>query len=91
MSVSDSKRPVRLAGQGRQIFILEIRDSNSIRTTMKIYRTDRDGITFLEALTVLFIGLKLTHNIDWSWWLVAMPFIVEVLTAEFISDKYDEE
>lgn len=89
MSVSDSKWPVRLAGQGRQIFILEIMDSNSIRATMKIYRTD--GITFLEALTVLFIGLKLTHQIDWSWWLVAMPFIIEVITAPFISTDDEEE
>jgi hypothetical protein len=28
---------------------------------------------FLPALTLLFIGLKLTHNIDWSWWYVTMP------------------
>lgn len=56
---------------------------------MKIYRTD--GITFLEALTVLFIGLKLTNHIDWSWWLVAMPFIVEVLSAPFISSDDEEE
>lgn len=27
-----------------------------------------NGITFLEALTLLFIGLKLTKHIDWSWW-----------------------
>lgn len=56
---------------------------------MKIYRTY--GITFLEALTVLFIGLKLTNHIDWSWWLVAMPFIVEVLSAPFISSNDDDE
>lgn len=24
-------------------------------------------------LTVLFIGLKLTNYIDWSWWLVLAP------------------
>lgn len=56
---------------------------------MKIYRTD--GITFLEALTVLFIGLKLSHCIEWSWWLVAMPFIVEVLSAPFTSIDDEEE
>lgn len=28
---------------------------------------------FLPALTLLFIGLKLTHYIDWSWWYVTMP------------------
>ena len=34
------------------------------------------GITFLHALTVLFVGLKLTGHIDWSWWLVLAPLAV---------------
>lgn len=28
---------------------------------------------FLKLLTVLFIGLKLTGHIDWSWWWVLAP------------------
>lgn len=28
---------------------------------------------FLPLLTVLFIGLKLTGHIDWSWWWVLSP------------------
>lgn len=28
---------------------------------------------FLPALTLLFIALKLTHYIDWTWWYVTMP------------------
>lgn len=31
------------------------------------------GIGFLGLLTVLFIGLKLTGYIDWSWWWVLSP------------------
>lgn len=31
------------------------------------------GIGFLGALGVLFIGLKLTGFITWSWWLVLFP------------------
>lgn len=31
------------------------------------------GIGFCGLLTVLFIGLKLTHYIDWSWWWVLSP------------------
>lgn len=31
------------------------------------------GIGFFGLLAVLFIGLKLTHYIDWSWWLVLAP------------------
>ena len=33
--------------------------------------------SLLLGLGLLFIGLKLTDNIDWSWWLVLMPLIVE--------------
>jgi hypothetical protein len=29
--------------------------------------------SFLGALTVLFVALKLTAVIDWSWWLVLLP------------------
>lgn len=31
------------------------------------------GIGFFGLLAVLFIGLKLTHYIDWSWWWVLSP------------------
>ena len=31
------------------------------------------GIGFFGLLAVLFIGLKLTHYIDWSWWWVLAP------------------
>jgi len=31
------------------------------------------GIGFCGLLTVLFIGLKLTHYIDWPWWVVLSP------------------
>lgn len=30
-------------------------------------------IGFFGLLGVLFIGLKLTHVIDWSWWWVTAP------------------
>lgn len=31
------------------------------------------GIGFFGALTLLFIALKLTGYIDWSWWWVLAP------------------
>ncbi len=31
------------------------------------------GIGFFGLLTIVFIGLKLTHYIDWSWWWVLGP------------------
>lgn len=32
------------------------------------------GIGVLGLLGVLFVGLKLTGAIDWSWWWVTAPF-----------------
>lgn len=31
------------------------------------------GIGFAGALTILFIALKLTGYIDWSWWWILAP------------------
>lgn len=31
------------------------------------------GIGFFGLLTIVFIVLKLTHYIDWSWWWVLSP------------------
>lgn len=31
------------------------------------------AISFAELLATLFIGLKLTGHIDWSWWWVLSP------------------
>jgi len=31
------------------------------------------GVSLATLLTVLFVGLKLTHYIDWSWWWVLSP------------------
>jgi hypothetical protein len=36
-------------------------------------RTATSGISFLGALALLFIGLKLGGCIDWSWWYVLLP------------------
>jgi hypothetical protein len=40
---------------------------------MKITIDNSNGIT-LSLLGVLFIGLKLTGHINWSWWWVTLPF-----------------
>ena len=41
------------------------------------------GIGFVGLLTILFIGLKLTGYITWSWWWVLsplwIPFVLAVL------------
>jgi len=34
------------------------------------------GIGFTGMLTILFIGLKLSNVIDWSWWWVLSPPLI---------------
>lgn len=58
------------------------------------------GSNFLSLLGLLFIGLKLTDNIDWSWWLVLSPFwimplivlliFISVVVADTISSLFDK-
>ena len=36
--------------------------------------TSSGGISFGGLLTIVFITLKLTGYIDWSWWWVLSPF-----------------
>ena len=38
-----------------------------------------ESIGFIGLLTVLFIGLKLTGLIDWSWWWVLCPIWIDVI------------
>lgn len=42
----------------------------------KTDRLNSGGLGILPLLLVLFIGLKLTDNIDWSWWWVLSPLWV---------------
>ncbi|TCP88946.1 transmembrane Fragile-X-F protein [Rhizobium sp. PP-CC-2G-626] len=37
------------------------------------------GIGFAGLLTILFIGLKLTGHIDWSWWWVLSPLWISAI------------
>ena len=52
--------------------------------------TKSSGISFWGLLTIVFITLKLTHYIDWSWWWVLcivwvpMALIFALLIIYFI-------
>lgn len=41
------------------------------------------GISFMGMLTILFIGLKLTNYVDWSWWWILSPIWLGFLLAVF--------
>lgn len=42
------------------------------------------GIGVGGALLVVFIALKLTNNIDWSWWWVLSPIWIGFIVAAFL-------
>lgn len=43
--------------------------------------TASGGIGFTGLLTILFIALKLTGYITWSWWWVLSPLWIAALTT----------
>jgi len=45
--------------------------------TLKLKR--KKTMQFAMFLTILFIGLKLTDHIDWSWFLVLSPMPISIL------------
>jgi len=48
---------------------------------MSTTQNSGNGIGFTGLLTVVFIVLKLTHVIDWSWWWVLSPVWISALVA----------
>jgi hypothetical protein len=46
------------------------------RKSMSSSSSSSGGIGFVSLLQILFIGLKLTGYINWSWWWVMSPFII---------------
>ena len=41
----------------------------------------REPITFGEGLFLLFVGLKLSGHVDWSWWYVSLPLTIGIAIA----------
>ena len=42
------------------------------------------GIGFMQALFLVFLTLKLTHVIDWSWWWVTAPIWIPITVLLFV-------
>jgi hypothetical protein len=42
------------------------------------------SIGIFELLGVLFIALKLTDTVDWSWWLVLAPLWIHIIVYGFL-------
>jgi hypothetical protein len=39
---------------------------------------------FVDLLTLLFIYLKLTHQIDWNWALVVSPIVLALISGAIL-------
>lgn len=55
--------------------------------------SDSWSVGTTEALTLIFVTLKLTHFIDWSWWWVLSPVVTGFavfMVAGFISGLVKE-
>ena len=48
-------------------------------------RKSPQPISFPDGLTLLFIGLKLSHQIDWSWWFVLSPALFEWIALSVVA------
>ena len=48
---------------------------------MENNNVSRNGLTFAGLLTIVFIVLKLIGVIDWSWWIVICPILIEISVA----------
>ena len=46
--------------------------------------TKKTSISFFGLLTIVFITLKLTNYITWSWWLVLLPMYWPLALAVMI-------
>lgn len=51
---------------------------------MSSSNSSNSGIGVLGLLGVVFVTLKLTGHIDWSWWYVTLPFWIGPLIAGVI-------
>ncbi len=62
---------------------------NDIKKQYKEIRNNRRGMSPLTTLTMIFVVLKCTDNIDWSWLYVFsplwVPFFLVLLLAFLVS------
>lgn len=61
--------------------LIDLIEQNTIkqsRSETMSSSSSSSGISFTGALTVLFVGLKLTNVITWSWWWVLSPIWISL-------------
>ncbi len=65
--------------------------------TGEVHHHHSRGLGFLSALFLLFLGLKLTDSVSWSWWWVTCPlwllpavFLFLILVCLFFSRAFHD-
>jgi len=69
--------------------LLDLIEQNTIKqsrykTMSSSSSSSSGGIGFTGLLTVLFVGLKLTGHITWSWWWVLSPIWISLSLLFFV-------
>lgn len=44
-------------------------------------------LSFSDGLTLLFIGLRLTHQINWNWVWVVSPFVAAAIIRTILDKE----
>lgn len=53
-------------------------EKNTLQEVIDILNNSYKGnVSFWGLLTILFVGLKLTSYINWSWWWVISPLLIQ--------------
>jgi len=50
----------------------------TLKISIMSKESSSSGVSFMGLLTILFIALKLTNFIDWSWWWVLSPIWISL-------------
>jgi len=55
---------------------------------MTIIQNKARMLSFETILFFIFLILKLTNQIDWSWWMITAPLWLPLIAAIFISGLF---
>jgi len=55
----------------------------TLKISIMSKESSSSGVSFMGLLTILFIALKLTNFIDWSWWWVLSPMWLSAVILVF--------
>ena len=70
--------------ESQKAYLKEV-DSSFIKNSERVASNIFNSFGHLKMLGLLFITLKLTGTIDWSWWFVVLPYILSIVVSAISS------